>query len=139
MGSPFGAGDGITLSRLAWDTWKSYKDAPQSFQNISQEVLTMHAVIRDAEELLGGTELTPSRQDSIRTAKDGCDCLLKDLQKYLKKYESLGTNSKRSWERFKWGEDDIQRYRMRLISNTTMLASCIRSASASFVSIKCSY
>ena len=52
--------------------------------------------------------------------------MLSDLQALVDKYESLGTQSKRTWDRMKWGAEDIVEIRSRLISNTTMLTAYIR-------------
>ena len=92
-----------------------------SFGNISLEVLSLHAVLKECEETLFDRPLQPTRAERLIVIKDGCDKVLVDLQSLVDKYESLGTQSKRTWDRMKWGNEDIGEIRGRLISNTTML------------------
>ena len=55
--------------------------------------------------------------------------MLKDLQALVLKYEGLGTQSKRTWDRLKWGSKDITELRSRLTSNTVLLTAFIRFSS----------
>jgi hypothetical protein len=54
MSFGFSIGDFVAVGNLAWQVWKSCKDAPESFRNVSQEVLSLHAVLKEIEELLEG-------------------------------------------------------------------------------------
>ena len=60
MSFGYGIGDIITVGKLAWTVWKSCKDAPSSFSNISQEALSLHAVLKETEEVLSGRTLSTS-------------------------------------------------------------------------------
>ncbi|KAK0513111.1 hypothetical protein JMJ35_004097 [Cladonia borealis] len=95
----FGVGDFVAVSTLAWNVYKSCKAAPGSFINISNEVLSLYAVLKEADET--------------------------DLQALVDKYESLGTQSKRTWDRMKWGTENVTEIRSRLVSNTTFLTAYI--------------
>ena len=57
--------------------------------------------------------------------KDGCDKVLNDLQSLVVRYESLGTQSKRTWDRMKWSNDDVAEIRARLTSNVAVLTAFI--------------
>jgi hypothetical protein len=126
MGFGFGAGDLFVLSERAWAVWQLYRDAPKSFQNISQELLSMHALTKDAKELLEDTEISPSQQESLKIVSDGCFAVLEDLEVYMGKFESLGTQSKRTFERLQWDKSRVKELRLRLVSNITMLDAEIR-------------
>jgi hypothetical protein len=126
MSFGFGIGDFIVLGQLAWKVYKSCKDAPESFKNISQEVLSLHAVLREVEENLSAQTLPVTRQANLETIGDGCRNVLEDLQSLVDKYENLGTQSKRTWDRMKWGYEDIAELRSRLTSNTVLLIAFIR-------------
>lgn len=52
--------------------------------------------------------------------------MLEDLQELLKKYESLGTQSKRTWDRIRWGAKGIAELRARIISSIGMLGVFLR-------------
>ncbi len=47
-----GVGDFIAVGTLAWNVYKSCKDAPGTFQNISYDVLSLHAFLKEAEETI---------------------------------------------------------------------------------------
>jgi hypothetical protein len=126
MSFGFSVGDFVTLGQLAWNVYKSCKDAPQSFNNISQEVLSLSAVLREAEESFSGQTLTMATQEGLRTVRDGCHGVLEDLQSLLDRYESLGTQTKRTWDRVGWGSNDITELRSRLTSNIGLLTALIR-------------
>jgi hypothetical protein len=126
MSFGFGVGDFLAVGKLAWSVYKSCRDASESFGNISVEVLSLHAVLKEVEETLSDHQLTESKQASLATISNGCQGVLLDLQTLVDKYESLGSQSKRTWDRMKWGSNDITELRARLTSNTTMLAAFMR-------------
>ena len=125
----FGVGDIVAVGTLAWNIYKSCRAAPGSFNNISTEVLSLHAVLKEADETIFRSPLSPESQARLKIIGDGCQCVLGDLQALVDKYESLGTQSKRTWDRMKWGAEDIVEVRSRIISNTTLLTAFIRWAS----------
>ena len=144
----FGVGDFIAVGTLAWSVYKSCwsqpyaghqqatnqwvgKAAPGSFENISAEVLSLHAVLKEGEETLFVSPLSPERAERLKVIKDGCDKVLVDLQRLVERYESLGTQSKRTWDRMKWGKEDIAEIRTRLISNITILTAYISTSQIS--------
>jgi hypothetical protein len=126
MGFGYGVGDIVVLVRLAWKAYRSCKDAPESFGNISHEVLSLHALLKEIEENLSAQTLSSTRQARLKTIGDGCRNVLEELQSLVDKYESLGTQSKRTWDRMKWGFTDIAELRSRLTSNTLLLTAFIR-------------
>ena len=126
MSFGFSVGDFLAVGTLAWDVYKSCRAAPDSFSNISNEVLSLHAVLKEADETIFKSPQLPKRQARLKTIGDGCQYVLDDLQALVDKYESLGTQSKRTWDRMNWGSEDISDIRSRLISNATMLTVFIR-------------
>ena len=128
----FGVGDFAAVGTLAWSVYKSCRAAPNSFNNISIEVLSLHAVLKEADETIFRSPLSPESQARLKTIGDGCQCVLGDLQALVDKYESLGTQSKRTWDRMKWGAEDIVEVRSRIISNTTLLTAFMRWAAFLF-------
>ena len=126
MSFGYSISDFITLGQLAWTVYKSCKDAPESFGNISQEVLSLHVIIKEFEDNVSGQAMTAAQLTGLRTVGDGCRSVLRDLESLVAKYESLGTKSKRTWDRLAWGFKDIAELRARLTSNTVLLTAFIR-------------
>jgi hypothetical protein len=52
---------------------------------------------------------------------NGCREVLEDLESHLARYDRLGTQQQRTWDRMRFGLDDISEIRARLISHTGML------------------
>ncbi|KAI9859351.1 MAG: hypothetical protein M1813_006688 [Trichoglossum hirsutum] len=102
MSFGYGVSDFIAVGTLAWSVYKSCKEAPNSFNNIHDEVQSLQIVLR----AFG-------------------DTLEEDLQKIVEKYESLGRQSKRTWDRIRWASQDVSELRSRLIANTNLLNSFI--------------
>ncbi|KAI9776082.1 MAG: hypothetical protein M1839_000595 [Geoglossum umbratile] len=125
MSFGYSVGDIVLLGQLAWRAYRSCKDTPESFKNISHEVLSLHALLKEIEENLSAQTLSSTRQARLKTIGDGCRNVLEELQSLVDKYESLGTQSKRTWDRMKWGSTDIVELRSRLTSNTLLLTAFI--------------
>lgn len=88
-------------------------------------------MLKESEETLFTHPLPPARAERLKVIKDGCDAVLADLQTLVNKYESLGTKSKQTWVRMKWGNEDIAEIRARLTSNITMLTAFISTSQIS--------
>ena len=132
MSFGYSVGDFLAVGQLAWKVYKSCRDAPESFNNISLEVLSLHALLKEVEETLSSCPLTQSKQASLATITAGCQNVLLDLQALVLKYESLGTQSKRTWDRVRWGSKDIAELRARLTSNTMLLTAFLRHVNSFF-------
>ncbi|MCJ1462733.1 hypothetical protein MMC07_001336 [Pseudocyphellaria aurata] len=128
MSFGFSVGDFAALGQLAWKIYKACKDAPDSFKNLSQEVSSLHLVLKEVEETFSDSALSASQQSRLESVGDGCRVILEDLQCSLDKYNSLGTKSKRTWDRIGWGSNDIAELRLRLISNTVMLTTLVNTS-----------
>jgi hypothetical protein len=126
MSFGYSAGDFLAVGQLAWAVYKSCRDASESFNNISIEVLSLHAVLKEVEEILSEQSLSASKKASLATITNGCRKVLQDLQALVWKYESLGSKSKRTWDRLRWGSNDIAELRARLTSNLTLLTVFMR-------------
>ena len=102
------------------------KGSAESFRNISNEVLSLHAVLKESEETL----LVPPPQNAsearLRVVLEGCTNVLNDLQALVDKYEGLGSKTKVTWNRMRWCKEDIAEIRGRLTSNVTLLTAFIR-------------
>ena len=60
------------------------------------------------------------RQSRLKTILDGCKDVLTDLKNFIKRYYILETQAKRTWDRMKWGNEDVAEIRGRLVSNITL-------------------
>lgn len=118
-----GAGDIILCASLAHRVWKESRDAPNDFQNVSTEVASFKLVLDEVRHSIAEREIGHSKQAELAELVAGCSQVLVDLQELLGKYKSLATQSKRTWDRLRWGKEHIERIRSRLVSHTSLLTS----------------
>ena len=102
------------------------KGSVESFHNISSEVLSLHAVLKESRENLLEPQLPPERENRLRVVLGGCTMVLEDLQTLVTKYERLGSKSKSKVDRMKWPNENIAEIRSRLTSNAVLLTAFIR-------------
>jgi hypothetical protein len=122
MSFGIGIGDIFLLSKLAWDIYIACKESNDDFRRLSTEVASLHVVLKETEVYMQEfTELDTSRKNRLEILTSGCNDILKDLEKLLKNYESLGTQSQRTWDRMRFGLEDLADVRSRLVSNVTLL------------------
>ena len=128
MSAPYGFGvsDFVAVGELAWKIYKLCKGAPESFHNISIELLSPHAVLKEAEETLFSRPLPSERKVRLKVVWGGCQTVLLDLQALVKKYQSLDTQSKRTWDRVRFANEDVADIRARLNTSAPLLTAFVR-------------
>ena len=128
MSYGYGVGDFIAVSKLAWDVYNAYKDAPEDFRNISDEIKSLHIIVERNKVKFQDKTLTSDEQVQLRDILQGCTNVLGDLDKLHTKYMKLGSaqgSSSQVVDRIKWTQENIGELRLRLTSNTTLLNSFI--------------
>ena len=121
MSFGFSVSDFIAVGRLCWKTYKRCKDSTGIYAELSGEVSGLFAVIKETEELLGQQELTEAQKGRLLSHQKSCEKLLEDLNALLSKYQSLGTKSQRTFDRLRFGSQDLSGIRQRMITNVTIL------------------
>ena len=124
MSYGYGVGDFIAVSKLAWDVYNAYKDAPEDFRNISDEIKSLHIIVERNKVKFQDKTRTPDEQVQLRDILQGCTNVLEDLDKLHAKYMRLGSaqgSSSQVVDRIKWTQENIGELRARLTSNTTLL------------------
>ena len=81
MSFGFGVGDIVSLSCLSWNIYQACKEIPARFDHVSQEVLSLHAVLKQIDEAIKEEEdLPPSRSDGLQVVLAGCTKVLEELE-----------------------------------------------------------
>jgi hypothetical protein len=78
-------------------------------------------VLREVEETQSEQPLPASKQEGLATVMTGSQGEFQVLQGLVEKYEILGSQSKRAWDRLKWSSNDIGELRVRLTSTIVLL------------------
>ena len=121
MSFGFGVGDFLTVGQLCWKVYKKCKDSTGNYAELSSEVGALHNVMKETEEMLSQQELAEGQRVKLVSHQQGCEEVLRDLDRLLVKYESLGMKSQRTFDRMGFGMQDMNGIRLRLISNVSML------------------
>lgn len=123
MSFGFGVTDILTVSSLAWTVYKTCKESSDDFKRVSTEVASLHVILKETEEFLREDNgLNETRRSRLAMLVELSTDVLNDLKRQLSGYERLGTHSQRTWDRLRWGLEDIADIRSRLISVNTTLA-----------------
>ena len=127
MSFGYGVGDIIAVSRLALKVYSAYKDAPDDYRNISDEVKSLHIIINKAARHFESNTLSNKTQEEGKEVLEGCHNVLKDLDALIEKYNALASADRSQvFQRIKLGKEDIVTLRARLTSNTILLNSFIQ-------------
>ena len=127
MSFGFSVGDILTISKLAVTVYTAYKDAPNEYKNIAEEVDLLQIMINKAAQHFQSTTLSDNDRQEGQKVLKGCQSVLEDLNSLIEEYKSLASaNATQIFKRVKLGTEDITSLRVRLISNTGLLSSFIR-------------
>ena len=123
----WGVGDIFAISQLAVKVYTAYKDAPDDYRNILDEVESLQFIINKAARHFQSTKLDINSQQEGQKVLKGCQNILEDLNSLIEEYNSLASaNTSQVFKRVKLGTEDIATLRARLISNTGLLNSFIQ-------------
>ena len=99
----------IHIQTLYHDCYKVARGAPQEFQLLLGEISTLSNAFKILQEEIKdpSSALVQAGENRVRMVNEmvkGIGVTLKKLEKITKKYEILGSNSKRRqlWTKFKW-------------------------------------
>jgi hypothetical protein len=116
MSFGFGAADIAGPLKLVWNTWQNTKKACGEHSNLTKEVATHHATLR---QLLSGLEdpqsLLNTASNDYRTElqghMEGCQEQLRVLDSILLRYPALNSEEEcasKAWQKVVFGNTDIK-------------------------------
>ena len=131
--------DIMAISGLALKVYTAYKDAPDDYRNIADEVKSLHIIIEEATRHFESTTLSNKKQQRGKEVLEGCQNVLKDLDTLIEKYNALAptnANTSQVFRRIKLGTEDIVTLRARLTSNTILLNGFIQRLDIATITIE---
>lgn len=123
MSFGYSAGDFVLCAQLAHRVWRDCRDAPEDFRVVSTEVASLQLVLKEVQDAVHDREMSLAKQQDLKQLVAACAEVLQELEQLLTKYKSLGTHSKRTWDRLRWSKDHVESIRLRVISNSSLLTS----------------
>ncbi|KAI9892057.1 MAG: hypothetical protein M1814_001762 [Vezdaea aestivalis] len=106
------ASDFITVPRFAWKVYIALKTSSSNYRDLCNEVLTVHVVLKEIEENIENIDSDKSKR--LAQLALHCKNVLEDIEEILIKYDSLGTQAQRAWDRMKFGMEDLPLIRSKL-------------------------
>ena len=123
----WGVGDIAIISKLVAKVYGAYKDAPDNFRHILEELISLQILINKAVRHVESPALSDDDWQEGQEVLKGCQSILEDLDSLIKKYNSsTSASSGQVFKRVQLGTEDIATLRSRLISNTVLLNSFIQ-------------
>ena len=120
-------GDIIVISGLAIKVQEAYKDAPDDYRYISEEVEVLHALINKVAQHFKSTAISSDNRLDGQKVLKGCQSVLEDLNSVFEKYKRrASTNKRTAFMGVKIGKENIVSVQERLIFNTGLLRGFVR-------------
>ncbi|KAF2801960.1 uncharacterized protein BDZ99DRAFT_527918 [Mytilinidion resinicola] len=118
--------DITTLVHFAWTTYRRAKSASSSFAEVACEALSLHTVLQKGLDDVSDPDSALSKRGPTRRVEfdqitSNCNTALAELDALVKKYKGLGTNSQRTWERVKFGQEELDTIRSKLSLHVQMV------------------
>ena len=135
MSFGYSIGDAVLLTQLAWKTVQNARKACGEHNELTQEVLSLHVVLRRLEHeiekpetALNGVRSGGSDKEELQVIVNGCQKVLNILDQVLTKYNALGEqerSGKRLWQKITFGNGkmaDMAEMRAKLTYYTSAMS-----------------
>jgi len=150
MSFGFSVGDFIAVLQLANQVRQRFVDAPEQFKAISDEqvypgttcpiliacsgrVRSLSIILDHVNVALPQRDLAEEQRTQLCSIVEGCHNVLETLDKKLEMYQELGPTAqgsesksfmfkiRRGWKSVKWGPEDVEKLRLRIVVNISLL------------------
>lgn len=127
MSSGWGAHNFTALSALAIKVSTDYKDVLDGYGYISEEVLSLQALIDKVAYHFKTTPLSSNYRGDSQKILESCQSVLEDLNSLIEKYKRLASTTKGPvFMSVKLGKEDLVTLQERLMLNVVVLRSLVR-------------
>lgn len=114
-------GDIIAISRLAANVYAVYKDAPNDYRHISEEVMSFQIILDTAVQHFESVTFSDNDLQLGQKILKDCQCVLEGLNSLVEKCPSV--NTPQALTRVK---QDITTFKAGLVSNTSLLGNFVQ-------------
>ena len=122
MSIGFSASDIALVVQHARLMYKKYRGSPGDFSRLSDNIGALQAILEQAHDAFENCSLREEQKRGLQLFTSRSKDLLVDLEKFLKRYQSLAIPSSRRWqERVRWSPDEAEVLRGRIITPVIML------------------
>ena len=117
----------IAVSALATRVFIAYKDAPEDYRHISEEVAALQILVDKIAHHFKSNPLSSDDHHNGHRVLKSCQNVLEGLNSLIEKFKHLvSINDRLAFTGVKVGKEDIESLQERLISNTISLNGLVR-------------
>ncbi|OAP57551.1 hypothetical protein AYL99_08289 [Fonsecaea erecta] len=128
MSFGFSVSDFLAVADLLESTRKRFKGAPAEYNALADETRTLQIVVNDIRVQVEDDEIAHSIKVALRSAKNNCESVLKDLNAVIDAHTELGSAPagprkipRRIWKRLRWDPTEAEQLRLRLNASVHLL------------------
>ena len=135
-------GDFVTVGTLAWNVYRSCElslplaqtlpnihfrqSASAEFEEVSREVISLHAAIKELEDEAGKTNsllknASDTKRQELKQIIKNIRTVLGQLEKLVTKYQSLSSKHRKKWDIFKFGTEGLNEIRSKVVFHTSAI------------------
>ena len=139
MSFGYSVGDAVLLTHIAWETAQNAQKACGEHDELTQEVLGLHVVLRRLQLDISKPESLLNRSgdtyEEVEIICRGCSKELRELDNILEKYNRLSEEERswrKLWQKIRFGNGEIatlQDLRSKMVTNTSALSLTLHMAS----------
>jgi hypothetical protein len=89
---------------------------------LDRDARQLGLILEDLADLVQSGKFEERREAELLERGEGCQAVLLELEVQLRKWNNMGSKSRRAWDRLTWDSQVANELRDRLISNVTMLS-----------------
>ncbi|KAI9783533.1 MAG: hypothetical protein M1839_003703 [Geoglossum umbratile] len=129
MSFGFSISDIITLTQLITRTYNGWKKACGEYASITGDLAVLQTLLmRVKAEAEAPNSLFSRNPDDLKgwkTLYKSCRSLVAELEEILNKYKSLGTNRRRTWDRIRMGNKNLDSLSRQLVKQTAGISAFV--------------
>ena len=136
MSFGFSVDDFVSLGQRAWALYQACRNAPGEFQELSRELISLETTLRLLKDEAKSPNSLLNRHGTIRKAE--MDTLVKNIKELLlqiedivKRYNSLGKDQKKTWDRIRFATEHLVSLREKVSFHINAINLFMSSLSAS--------
>jgi hypothetical protein len=135
MSFGYSVGDFIAIGQLTWSVYKSCREAPGEFQELARQLSSLHTTLHELEDDANSPTSLLNRRGADRKSEleallGNLSTTLSQLDDIVKRYRSLGSLQKKTWDRVKFATKDLADLRSKLQIHITSINLFVSSLSA---------
>jgi uncharacterized membrane protein YgaE (UPF0421/DUF939 family) len=120
----FGVADVVTISKLAWQVYQTFKYAPKDLKVLEKQVLAISNLLDQIADTFKALHLKPSQRQALRQLVTQCGEALREVETITTCYAPItsGGGAKRKTLRYHMESNNIKQVQQQLMDQVALLS-----------------